>query len=145
MSGISSRLNNDSCSIAQYTKTSCAPADYSLFLDYHVNPNLKSAKDIPCASSAKTIGCAPCNENANAVIEIGPHTFVQLADIEDNLRGTKRNLTKCANSLYASCELAPNAPGRIQGECNNSVIVNPRLCERSIVPTNLKFPVSKGF
>jgi len=145
MSGISSRLINDSCSISQQTKTSCAPADYALFLDYHINPSFKSSKDVLCGTQDKTIGCAPCNENSNSTVELGPQSFVQLADIEDNLRGTKRNLTLCANSKFASCDLVPNAPSRIQGECVNNILMNPRLCERNIVPTNLKFPTSKGF
>jgi len=145
MSGISSRLIHDSCAISQQTKLSCAPADYALFLDYHINPSYKSAKDIPCANQAKTVGCAPCDQNSNSTIELGPSTFVQLADIEDNLRGVKRNLTLCSNAKFASCDLVPNAPNRIPGECNNNIVMNPRLCDRSIVPTNLKFPTYKGF
>jgi hypothetical protein len=145
MSGISSRLINDSCAISQHTKTSCAPADYALFLDYHINPSYKSSKDVPCATQAKTVGCAPCDQNSNSTLELGPSTFVQRADIEDNLRGVKRNLTHCANAKFVSCDIAPNAPNRIQGECNNNITMNPRLCDRSIVPTNLKFPTSRGF
>jgi hypothetical protein len=145
MSGISSRLINDSCAISQHTKTSCAPGEYSLFLDYHINPNFKNSKDVPCASQAKTVGCAPCNLNSNATVALGPQSFVQLAEIEDNLRGVKRNLTLCANSKFASCDIVPNAANRIQGECTNNIVMNPNLCDRSIVPTNLKFPTSKGF
>lgn len=145
MSGINSRLIHDTCAISQQTSTSCAPANYSLFLDYHINPSFKGPKDVLCANQAKTVGCNPCNENANATLELGPQNFVKLADIEDNLRGVKRNLTVCANSKFVSCELAPNAPNRIQGECTNNIVMNPRLCDRSIVPTNLKFPTSKGF
>lgn len=145
MSGISSRLINDSCAITQQTKLSCAPADYALFLDYHINPGFKSSKDILCADLSKTVGCAPCNVNSNSTVELGPQSFVQLADIEDNLRGVKRNLTQCSNAKFASCDLVPNAPNRIQGECVNNIVMNPHLCDRSIVPTNLKFPTSKGF
>jgi hypothetical protein len=145
MSGISSRLINDSCAISQQTKTSCGPAEYSLFLDYHINPSFKGPKDIPCATQTKTVGCAPCDLNSNATVSLGPQSFVQLADIEDNLRGIKRNLTVCSNAKFAACDIVPNAPNRIKGECTNNVVMNPRLCDRSIVPTNLKFPTSKGF
>ena len=146
MSGISSRLKNDSCAIDQYTKTSCAPANYSLFLDYHINPGFKSSQDVPCnGNQTNQIGCVSCNENTNSTIGLGPQTFVQLAEIEDNLRGTRRNLSSCANARFASCELVPNAPNRIEGECVNNIAMNPYLCDRSIVPTNLKFPTWKGF
>ena len=100
MSGISSRLINDSCAISQQTKTSCGPAEYSLFLDYHINPSFKGPKDIPCATQTKTVGCAPCDLNSNATVSLGPQSFVQLADIEDNLRGIKRNLTVCSNAKF---------------------------------------------
>jgi hypothetical protein len=145
MSGINSRLIHDVCAIDQATKTLCANANYSLFLDYNVNPKMRTPKDVVCATESKSVGCVPCDHNSNAVLELGPQSFVQRADIEDNLRGTKRSLTRCANSKFPSCEISPNASNRISGECTNFVTVNPRLCDRSIVPTNLKFPVSKGF
>lgn len=143
MSGINSRLNYDTCADAQYTKTSCAPASYSLFIDYHINPTLKTAKDVVCVNGEKTIGCLPCDTNKNATLELGPQSFTMRADIEDNLRGTKRNLTLCASEKFLACEI--NAPNRIKGECSNIISVTPALCERHIVPTNLKFPTSRGF
>jgi hypothetical protein len=143
MSGINSRLIHDSCAQSEKTKTSCAPANYSMFIDNYVSPTLKSSKDIVCLNETKTIGCNQCDTNKNATLELGPQSFVQRADIEDHLRGVKRNLTKCTNQKFMSCEV--NAANRIAGECNNVITVNPYLCDRNIVPTNLKFPISKGF
>ena len=47
--------------------------------------------------------------------------------------------------LQAERERLLNAANRIAGECTNVITVNPYLCERNIAPTNLKFPVSRGF
>ena len=146
MSGVSSRLPYDICAFSQKTKTSCSPGDYSLFLEYNINPNLRTAKDVPCLNSDKSIGCQPCNLNENPTdktLEIGPNSFVLKAAIEDDLNGLTRNLTKCASEKYLSCEI--NNPHRKPGECDNVIAVTPLLCDRSIVPTNLKFPTSKGF
>jgi len=143
MSGISSRLNYDNCFSEQQTKTSCAPANYTLFIDYHINPSMKSAKDISCLSADKNTGCESCDVNKVATLELGPQAFTQRADIEDNLRGIKRNLTQCASEKFLACEI--NTANRIPGECTNFITVNPNLCDRSIVPTNIRFPTSKGF
>jgi hypothetical protein len=143
MSGISSRLNYDNCSAEQQTKTSCAPANYSIYLDSFVNPGMKSAKDVLCLIADKNTGCESCDVNKVATLELGPQAFSQRADIEDNLRGIKRNLSQCASEKFLACEI--NAPNRIAGECNNVITVNPNLCDRSIVPTNIRFPTSKGF
>jgi hypothetical protein len=145
MSGINSRLIHDTCAQSQKIHTSCAPADYSMYLDYYINPTFKTSKDVPCGHSAKTIGCLACETNSNAMINLGPDSFVKLATIEDNLRGTIRNLTLCSNEKFMSCQVNPNAANRIPGECDNFITVNPYLCDRTIVPTNLKFPTTKGF
>jgi len=146
MSGISSRLPYDICAFSQKTKTSCSPGDYSLFLEYNINPNLRTATDVPCLKSDKSIGCDPCHQNENTTgksLEIGPQNFALKTSIEDDLYGITRNLSKCASERYLSCEI--NNPHRKPGECDNVIAVNPRLCDRNIVPTNLKFPISKGF
>jgi hypothetical protein len=145
MSGINSRLIHDSCAISEKIKTSCTAGDYSMFLDYHINPNFRKASDVPCINSVKTVGCDACDKNKNATLELGPQTFGELTSIENNLRGIHRNLSKCSNQQFMSCELNPNSESRIKGECDNVVILNPYLCERNIVPTNLKFPTSRGF
>jgi len=143
MSGISSRLNYDNCSAEQQTRTSCAPANYSIFLDSFVNPTMKYAKDVSCLIADKNTGCESCDVNKVATLELGPQAFSQRADIEDNLRGIKRNLTQSASEKFPACEI--NASNRIAGECTNIITVNPNLCDRSIVPTNIRFPTSKGF
>jgi pimeloyl-ACP methyl ester carboxylesterase len=68
MSGINSRLIHDSCAISQKIKTSCTQGEYSMFLDYHINPNFRKASDIPCINSSKTVGCEPCDNNKNEEI-----------------------------------------------------------------------------
>jgi len=143
MSGINSRLIHDLCARSEKTKTSVAPANYSMFIDNYISPTLKTSKDVVCLNETKTVGCESCETNKNATLNLGPQSFVQRADIEDNLRGVKRNLSKCTNQKYMSCEI--KAANRIAGECTNVITVNPHLCDRNIVPTNLKFPVSRGF
>jgi hypothetical protein len=143
MSGINSRLIHDSCAQSEKTKTSCAPGNYAIYLDSYVSPTLKTSKDVVCLNESKLVGCDSCDTNKNATLELGPQSFVQRADIEDNLRGIKRNLSLCSNQHFMSCDV--NAANRIAGECTNVITVNPYLCDRNIAPTNLKFPVSKGF
>ena len=143
MSGINSRLIHDSCAQSEKTKTIVAPGNYAIYLDSYVSPTLKTSKDVVCLNESKLVGCNACDTNKNATLELGPQSFVQRADIEDNLRGIKRNLSSCTNQKFMSCDVNPE--NRIAGECTNVITVNPHLCDRNIAPTNLKFPVSKGF
>ena len=143
MSGINSRLIHDLCAQSEKTKTSVATANYSIYIDSYINPTLKTSKDVVCLNETKTVGCNSCDTNQNATLELGPQSFVQRAEIEDHLRGVKRNLSKCTDQRFMSCEV--NSANRIAGECNNVITVNPHLCDRNIVPTNLKFPTSRGF
>ena len=83
MSGISSRLNYDTCAISQQTKTLCAQGGYFLELYSYVNPTLQTAKDVVCLNVEKTVGCLPCDTNKNATLELGPQSFIQRAEIED--------------------------------------------------------------
>jgi len=143
MSGIYSRLPYDQCAGVQKTRDSCEPGNYITSLDLYINPTFKNVQDVPCANNEKDIGCKKCDLNTGSVMGLGPENFGQKADIEDNLRGIKRNLTKCASEQFVGCDF--KVQNRVKDECNNFVVVTPGLCERNIVPTNMKLPDYKGF
>lgn len=142
MSGIFARLPYDQCAGEQHTRTSVEPGNYSINLDSHINPTFKNNTDIPCVNNEKDIGCKSCTSNTNVLMGLGPENFGQKADIEDNLKGIKRNLTKCASEKFLSCDF--RVPNRIANECNNITVVTPGICERHIVPTNM-VRLDKGF
>jgi hypothetical protein len=144
MSGISSRTSFDNCALSQLTKTSVGPSEYALFLDYNISPTFRYSKDVVCnANDKQKIKCDSCDVNKNAIVNLGPESFGLRSEIQDNLNGITRNLTKCASEKFLSCQF--NVPNRKKGECENYIAVTPKLCERNIVPTNLKFPTNKGF
>jgi hypothetical protein len=147
MSGIFARSKYDNCAGIQKVSDSCYPGNWFINEDSYINPSFKKNTDIPCGHHEKDIGCAACNLNQVTdtvhVINLGHESFVKRAEIEDNLYGTRRNLSQCASEQYPACELT--GAKHIHEECVNYVTLNPKLCERSIVPTNMKFPTSKGF
>lgn len=142
MSGLNTRLNNDLCAIEQQTRDSIGDANYRLVVDAYVHPTFKKRSDVTCKDGSKT-GCLKCGENDASTMNLGPQSFGNRVDIEDNLRGIKRIYTKCSNGKFTPCFFPSGS--RVEGECTNTITFNPYLCERDIVPTNAKFPTFKGF
>lgn len=142
MSGLNTRTNNDLCAIEQQTRDSIGDANYRLVVDAYVHPKFKSGPDAVCKEGSNA-GCLMCNENVSATMNLGSVSFGTRVDLEDNLRGIKRIYTKCSNSKFTPCDFPSS--NRIDGECTNTITFNPYLCERDIVPTNVKFPIFKGF
>ena len=140
MSGIHARTRNDKCAVKEYYADSVEPASYALELDFNVNPSFKTNKDVLCAN--KELGCKQFSD-VNASMNLGPESFGQRIDIEENLRGTNRILSSCLSSKHYPCEL--NVANRLVGECVNVITVNPRLYERDIVPSNMQTEFEKGF
>ena len=139
MSGIHARSRNDKCAVKEYYADSMAPANYALELDYNVNPSFKTNKDTLCKN--KAMGCKLIKDS-NATMNLGPESFGQRIDIEENLRGTNRILTKCMSGHYPC---GSDGPNRLPGECTNVVTVNPRVYDRDIVATNMDQEYNTGF
>lgn len=140
MSGIHARSRNDKCAIKEYYADSMEPANYALELDSRVNPSFKTSKQSLC--NDKSMGCSKIIDS-NATMDLGPQSFGQRVDIEDNLRGTNRILSKCQSGKHYPC--SGDASNRLDGECVNTITVNPRLYDRDIVPTNMEYEWTIGF
>jgi hypothetical protein len=140
MSGIHARSRNDKCAVKEYYADSMEPANYALELDSRVNPSFKTSDQTLCAD--KALGCKQIKDS-NATMNLGPVSFGQRVDIEENLRGTNRILSKCQASKHYPCEM--NAPNRLDNECVNVITVNPHLYDRDIVPTNMEHDWKMGF
>ena len=140
MSGIHARSRNDKCAIKEYYADSMESANYALELDYHIHPSFKTNKDVICDNKEQY--CKRINDS-NATMNLGPESFGKRIDIEENLRGTNRLLSKCLSAKHYPCY--DDAANRLPGECDNVITVNPRLYERDIVPTNMEYDWKTGF
>jgi hypothetical protein len=140
MSGIHARSRNDKCAVKEYYADSMESANYALELDYQVNPSFKTNKHVVCDN--KLLGCKRIVDN-NATMNLGPESFGKRIDIEENLRGTNRLLSKCLHGRHYPCN--DSAANRLPNECDNVITVNPHLYERDIVPSNMDHEWETGF
>ena len=120
MSGSSNRLMYDECATKLSLAKSLSPGNYKLYAGAYENEKA-------CANNKNT--------NISSTMEsIGKRT-----DIESNLRVLVRS-TECNADKHKPCTV--NSKDK---HCNIGVPANPYLCDRSIVPNNLKKPTSSGF
>jgi|SaaInlStandDraft_3_1057020.scaffolds.fasta_scaffold83282_2 hypothetical protein len=140
MSGIHARSRNDKCAVKEYYADSMEPANYALNVDARVNPSFKTNEQTLCTD--KSMGCSKIKDS-NATMNLGPETFGKRIDIEENLRGTNRILSKCQSAKHYPCTI--EASNRLAGECVNVITVNPHLYDRDIVPTNMEHDWQMGF
>ena len=143
MSGYNSRFLYDQCSFDQNLKSSIEPCHYQLVKDKYENNNM-TIKNGPCFGDLKSIGCKPCKTNSTANIEAKWNTIGVRTDIESDLLAINRLNTRCANLKYHPC-----GPGcsvkHCDKKCTNNIVVNVRVCDRHIVPTNNRMPSNSGF
>ena len=135
MSSIWGRTLYDNCNNEQQLNMSVQPGMYNVFNHKFENSNNSTSTLLPCNTEEKQkMGCNPCNVNSNANINnVNEHYAKKLVDIEADLKLYTRQTTRCANGKFQHSDLS------------NNVVVNPFLCDRTIVPTNMKQYNSPGF
>jgi hypothetical protein len=128
MSGIFNRTLYDDCAFKQRTMTSVEPLFYELY-------NGKFEHKVTCRKNDGS-------KLANNWTTIGPRV-----DVESELQYRTIPLTKCATEKYIACGFTGNNAKKSNSYtgCQNNVVITPFLCDRDVVPTNMKMPKSKGF
>ena len=121
--GIFDRNLYGKCETRQALKQSLRPGQYDLFLGkYETNLNTKR-----------------CNKNNSATISNKFNSIGQRTDIESDLKVLIR-LTDCDKDKHKPCPI-----GSSSVHCNPGVPATPYVCDRAIVPTNMKMPTNRGF
>jgi hypothetical protein len=135
MSAIWGRTLYDGCNNEQQLNMSVQPGMYNVFNHKFENMNNSTVDLLPCNTEEKQkMGCQPCNYNSNANINyVNDHYAKKIVDIEADLKLYTKPTTRCANGKFQ------------HSDQTNNVVVNPFLCDRSIVPTNMKMPTKSGF
>lgn len=168
MSGYNSKFLYDQCVYDQNLKLSIEPGNYNFVLDKYENDNIGISK-ILCQSFNSDLSesnnnksrCQPILLNDNANIEAKYESIGERTDIENSLLAIDRPTTKCLFKQYHNCDLSDdiakkyvldksestNCVGELYKKyCNkNLVLVNTKLGDRYIVPTNNKMPIFSGF
>ena len=138
------KLKYDECNYDQEIKITTFPGMYSVNLDTYEN-NIGSTNDAICCDPdvMKRIDCDSCDVNREATINNNHKDYAdKRVDIDSDLKIYNIVASKCVESKYK-----PQNNNCAQNifECqHNKVVVNPILCDRSIVPTNMKPPTSSG-
>jgi hypothetical protein len=169
MAGYNSRFLYDQCSFDQNLKSSIEPCNYQLILDKYENDNMAISKvicqtvDCDLSQSIYNVSkCRPITVNSNANIEARFSSIGQRTDIENSLLAIDRPTTRCIFKKYHSSDVPDNLANKYvlnnsetATNCANNIyskysddkliLVNARLAERHIVPTNNKMPVNDGY
>ena len=122
MSGSSNRKVYDQCQRNLQLKESVSPGEYRLFSGAHENE----------------LNNKYCVNTTNATISNNWKSIGERTEIESNLLIMKLG-TNCVNDKHKPCDKSE------EKRCNPGVPANPRICERDIVPTNMKMPKKCGF
>ncbi len=112
----------DNCQINLQLKESVSPGEYKLFAGAHENE----------------LNSEYCQKNTNATISNVWSSIGERTDLESDLLVLTRG-TNCVDDKHKSCVDSKDK------KCNPGVPANPRICERDIVPTNMKMPNKPGF
>ena len=122
MSGSYNRKVYDKCQCSLQLKESVSPGEYRLFSGAHENE----------------LNNKYCSDITNATIANNWKSIGQRTELESNLLIMKLG-TNCVNDKHKPCD---NSNDKY---CNPGIPANPRICERNIVPTNMKMPNNCGF
>jgi hypothetical protein len=142
MAGYNARFLYDQCTFDQNLKTTTEPCRYQLMGDKFENQNM-TIKNGPCKDKTN-VGCKKCDTNGVANIEAQWNTIGLRTDIESDLLIINRPNTRCVNLKYHQCGPTCNKK-YCSKKCPDYVVVNTRICDRHIVPTNLSMPLTNGF
>ena len=136
------KLKYDDCNFREIMEISTKPGMYNSFLPRFEN-TLGTWKDtLPCeCGMEKRLGCSLCEYNKDANLDNSiQELHSNLLDIDSDLKLYTRPGSKCNSTKYVSPNL--NCAENINDCKSNSVVVTPLLCDRKIVPTNMKMPKS---
>ena len=105
-----------------------------MFLNYYVNPSMETLQTSACSNfTLDPSGCSICDINNGANFTSLPNDFGRRVDIEGQLRGINKATSLCSSNKFGGCLNEKDS-----SDCNNFVSVTPRLCDRSIIPSNMK-------
>lgn len=122
MSGSYNRKLYDNCQFQLKLRESVSPGEYKLFQGAHEND----------------LNSDYCSKSGNATISNKWDSIGKRTEIESDLMYLVRG-TNCNDDKHKPCDYSK------ESKCNPGVPSNPRVCERDIVPTNMKMPKSSGF
>ena len=127
----------DNCSYYQELNQSTNPLNYALLVDNYENKQ-NSNVVFPCTGDMISVPCESCkvNKDANQT-----HTFDSIdkrIDIDSDLKLINYKLSRCNEDKFKPCPL------KKETECNKVIPTVVLLCDRSIVPTNMKMPIDNG-
>ena len=122
MSGSYNRKLYDNCQFNLQLKESVSPGEYRLFAGAHENE----------------LNNEYCSKNTNATISNVWKSIGERTDVETDLKVMKRG-TNCVDDKHKPCDRD------LTQRCNPGIPAVPYICERDIVPTNMKMPKSTGF
>lgn len=146
MAGYNGRFLYDQCTFDQNLQSSLEPCKYQLLGDKFENKNMEIGKD-QCIKT-NNMGCKPCNLNNNANVEANWSSIGLRTDIESELWIMNRPISRCDIYKYSKCSnKCPKGKcvSNCDKKCPNYVVINTLICDRNIVPTNNKMPLTSGF
>ena len=97
-----------------------------------------------CVNVKNAYGCIPCDYNKMANIEAKWESIGIRTDIESELLELNRPNSRCVSLKHKKCS-DQCSNNKCTNKCHNYVIMNTRICDRNIVPTNNSMPTTTGF
>ena len=133
-----SRNNYDTCAIDEQFKRSVAPGNRSLYAGAVVNPKFQDSTGIICE---KKSGCKTMSQ-PNATLGVGQKDMVSRVDLESEMRGITRILSRCDKDEFYPCSMGGSSKG---SSCPSIVTFNPAIHDRDLFETNMNVEYEQGF
>lgn len=127
-------IKYEDCNYSQDLLISTGPGLYRTNINKYENQLGTNPKNLTCVKIENDKPCNLCNMNINATINNDFEALSsKLITIDSNLRLQDIILSKCDKNKYHPVQ-----------DNKQFIVVNPLLCDRSIVPTNMKMPMNSG-
>lgn len=134
----------DDCAFDTYKKTTTGPYQYMMFKQKYENVLLNDSAPHHCSSNGRV--CFTCSANNNSIKNDWSSIELRV-DIESDLKQS-RLLSHCPAQKKLPCEFVSSSDLSVKKMspyennygvdfCNSPAIVNPRICERHINPSNV--------
>ena len=147
----------DNCAYHQELNQSTSPLSYALLVDNFENVH-NSNIVFPCSGVMLKAPCKKCEANKEANITNTFASVPQRVDIESDLKLINYKLSRCGSEKYLPCnsygtKIANKKSNKPVDKlykiidnkvCKKVIPTVALLCEREIVPTNMKMPVDSG-
>lgn len=141
----------DNCNYYQDLHQSTSPLNYALLVDNYENKQNSNAV-FPCNGSFVEVKCEPCLDNKEANITNTFDSVPYRTDIESELKLINYRLSRCSGEKFQPCQAgclkcgSKGVAGALNSYpvCNKVIPTVALLCDRKIVPTNMKMPVDSG-